>query len=100
MKRLTCLLLVPLLLAACDIPDNPTRQGPSGPEIALRDGQNCYDARCFDFDAGDNTVSVQARRAVPAGSVGDYVSPATFTALFQAALRAPERVNRGGASPF
>ncbi|MEW9921109.1 hypothetical protein AB2B41_15960 [Marimonas sp. MJW-29] len=96
MIRLICLIGAAAILSACAVQTSATRTGPSGLEIQITNGQNCWNNKCIRYNAARNTVSIQGRIGVPAGPIGDYVSPATFEALYGAALRAPERVSRYG----
>ena len=91
MMRLITTILFAAVLAGCTVQTSPTRTGPSGIEIRLIDGQNCYLSRCFYYNRARNMVQIQGRIWVRAGSVGPYVSPATFQTMYLKALRAPER---------
>lgn len=90
----TLLLAAGLLLAACEpVPDNPTRQGPSGPEIQLVHGKNCYQNLCFYYDSRRNIVTLRGKEGAPIPSsvnVADgYMTPAEFRTLHQTAALSP-----------
>lgn len=74
-----------------------TRATAAGTEITLRNGQNCFNNKCFRYDAARNAVSIQARVPVAAGNVSGSITPEQFNELFYRALRARERSSgRGG----
>lgn len=74
-----------------------TRTTAAGTEIVLRSGQNCFNNKCFRYDAARNAVSIQGRVPVAAGNVRGAITPEMFNELFYRALRARERSSgRGG----
>ena len=90
------LLVVPVLLlvAACDVPNNSTRQGAGGgAEIQLQDGRNCWDNQCLQYNPRRGTFSISGRHSVtaPAGALkGDgYITVSGFQQAFHRAMRAP-----------
>ncbi|MBJ6372321.1 hypothetical protein [Sedimentitalea arenosa] len=79
-----------LLLAACAVPDNPSRSGAGGEtQIQLSDGQNCWNNRCFRFSSVNRSVQVTGKYPVRAPRDIDlrdgYVTEAQFAAMFQTA---------------
>lgn len=79
-----------LLLAACSVPNNPSRTGGSGvTEIQLIDGKNCWNNRCLRFDSTDRSVQVSGKFPVRAPRDIDlrsgYVTEAEFAQMFQTA---------------
>lgn len=88
------LLLSGLGLAACEpVPDNPTRQGASGPEIQLVHGKNCYQNLCFYYDSRRGFVTLRGKEGAPIPSsvnVSDgYMTPSEFRTLHQTAALSP-----------
>lgn len=73
-----------------------TRATAAGTEITLRNGQNCFNNKCFRYDAARNAVSIQARVPVAAGNVRGSITPEQFNELFYRALRARERSSGRG----
>ena len=89
---MTLLRFIPalLLVAACAVPDNPTRSTSSGStQIQLTDGNNCWNNRCFRFSKINRSVSVIGKFPVRVPRDIDvrdgYVSEAEFAQMFQAA---------------
>lgn len=83
-----------LTLIACEpVQDNPTRQGASGPEIALVPGRNCFQNLCFFYDSRRNRVSIPGKEGAPIPgrvNVSDgYMTPSEFRTLHQTAALAP-----------
>lgn len=89
MKPLFALPLI-VLAAACTVPDNPVGTSSSGvTQIAVNNGNNCFNNRCFDLNTDRGTVQMVGRNParVPAGidySDG-YVTQAEFTQMANAA---------------
>ncbi|WP_204112631.1 hypothetical protein [Shimia biformata] len=83
-----------LALTACaPIPDNPTREGSAGAEIALVPGKNCYQNLCFYYDSRRNRVSIPGKEGAPVPGRVDisdgYMTPSEFRTLHQTAALAP-----------
>jgi len=87
------------LVGCLKVPDNAMRQGPSGIEIQINDGRNCWGNQCFHYDADENEIEISGREpiAVPEGvDLSDgYASEAEFAALLSAARKAPLEARAG-----
>jgi hypothetical protein len=87
-----------LVIAACTQPaDNPTRQVGDEVLIALQDGWNCYQGRCFQYHAKTNQIQAigHERTGIPVLAEIDNgeVTPRNFLRLFNAALNANDLVD-------
>jgi hypothetical protein len=77
---------LPTMLAAClELPDNAFSEGPTGKEIQIVNGRNCWGNQCFYFNQRDGEISVVGREPIAAPSKIDlrkgYVTEAEFNAL-------------------
>ncbi|WP_204112630.1 hypothetical protein [Shimia biformata] len=87
-------LLAGLVLTACEpVPDNPTRPGASGPEIALVHGKNCFQNLCFYYDSRRNFVTLRGKEGAPIPASVDvsdgYMTPSEFKTLHRTAALSP-----------
>jgi hypothetical protein len=79
-----------VFLAACAVPDSPSRTGPQGEtEIQFQDGKNCWQNKCLKYDIKYRSVAVTGRNPVSISRDIDvrdgYVSEAEFSSMFAAA---------------
>ncbi len=93
--------IIPVLLivAACDVPNNPTRSSATGvTEIKLQEGRNCWDNQCMRFNPRNGSFSLSGRESVgpSSGSLqsGGYISVSAFQQTFINANRAASRGGR------
>lgn len=78
-----------LLLAACAMPNNPSKTENGGTKIQLMNGRNCWANQCFGYDSTRQTVLLPGKNParVPGGidTQTGYVTETEFTAMFNAA---------------
>jgi hypothetical protein len=92
------------LVGCLKVPDNAFSEGPTGKEIQIVNGRNCWENQCFYFNQRDGEISVAGREPVAAPSKIDlrkgYVTEAEFNELVLAARLAGLKTNRndGGSS--
>jgi hypothetical protein len=85
-------LLVFAILAACEVPDNPSQSSGAGVEILIEPGRNCWRNMCFTYDAVRNAVSVPGRNPVRIPAAIDLrkgsLTQAEFTTIYRTATMA------------
>ncbi len=79
-----------LLVAACEVPDNPVRTSNSGAtQISIQNGRNCLNNRCFDLNTSRGSVQLTGKNParIPTGiNYSDgFVTQDEFNRMFAAA---------------